>query len=110
LYSVTDITGAITVGGSAVNLSFTTPGQTARLTFSGTAAEKVSVHSTAGTLTSCNVTASILNPDGTTLVTNVCMGNGGTISQQTLPSTGTYTLFVQPGANTGTLTVSMTTP
>jgi YD repeat-containing protein len=110
LDSVTDITGTITVGGSGVNLSFTVPGQTARLTFSGTAAEKVSVHSTAGTLTGCSVAISILNPDGTALVTNACMGNGGTISQQTLPSTGTYTLFAQPGAATGTLTVSMTTP
>jgi YD repeat-containing protein len=112
LYNVVDITGTITIGGSGVNVNFTTPGQKARLTFSGTAGQKVSAHTSNSTFGSCSVGMSILNPDGSTLITSACMGaNGSTLGSATLGTTGTYTLYISPsGTTTGSLSVALTSP
>jgi YD repeat-containing protein len=111
LYAITDITGTITPGGSAVNLNFTTPGQKARLTFSGTAGQQVSAHTSSSTFGACNVGMAILNPDGSTLRNNGCMGsNNSVLGSATLGTTGAYTLYVYPGAYTGSLSVTLTSP
>jgi hypothetical protein len=95
LYDVpADLTGTIVPGGPAVTVTTTTPGQNARLTFSGTAAGRVSLK--VGP-TCCSVSVSILKPDGTSLVTPTTFGtSGGFVDVKTLPVTGTYTLVVDP--------------
>ncbi len=54
LYTMTDITGTITIGGPSVPVNFTVPGQNARLTFSGTSGQQVTVHITGNTMTPGN--------------------------------------------------------
>ena len=101
LYDVPpDFTGTIAAGGSSVTVPITTPGQNGKLTFSGTVGQRVSLAGANGTITSqilgCDVYVSILNPDGTVLAAATCMEGSGFIDATTLPSTGTYTILVDP--------------
>jgi subtilisin family serine protease/uncharacterized protein YhfF len=113
LYDVPpDLTGSVAVGGPGLALGLGTPGQNARVTFSGSAAQRVTLKLTGVTIgTSCcsSSQVSILNPSGSTLLSPTFFGtNGRTIAAQ-LPSAGTYTIVVDPqNAATGgvTLTVS----
>jgi hypothetical protein len=108
LYDVpADITGSITPGGSAVAVATTTPGQNGRLTFSGTSGQRVSLKTTSTTF--ADVTISVLKPDGSTLASmTTWSGYTGFIDAQTLPTTGTYTVFVNPTNHyTGSTTVTL---
>src|SRR5207249_2359544 len=62
LYDVPpDTPGTIVPGGSAVTVSFGTPGQNGRLTFSGTAGQHVSLLSSGSTI--YNAALKVLKPD-----------------------------------------------
>jgi YD repeat-containing protein len=109
LYDVTNVTGTITIGGPAVQVKLGTPGQIAKLTFSGTAAQTATVHVTNNTI-AC-VTVGILNPGGTTLFSELECTSNFNLPSQTLPTTGKYTLSIVPSqADTGSLTVEITSP
>ncbi len=101
------LTGTITLDGASVPISLTRIGRTARYTFSGTSGQWVSLGLTAVTLTSTTVT--LLKPDGTTLAsTSVTTAGGGLEPPSTLPTTGTYTLVVDPaGIYTGNITLKL---
>jgi len=112
LYSVpADTSGTISIGGSAVTETTTTPGQNAQLTFSGTSGQSVS-------LTCSSVTYSgypfvtLYNPDGTTLTTGYAYPWGNTIfSGVSLGQTGTFTIYINPyQADTGQMTLQLTSP
>src|SRR5215213_1846420 len=106
LYDVTDMTGSITAGGPSVNVSLTTPGQNARLTFDGTAGQRVSANGVS-TFNGC-WTYGIYKPDGTQLASTFSCGSNIFIDPQTLPVTGTYTLFIDPsGVTTGPMTATL---
>ena len=109
LYDVpADVSGTITPGGSSVTFSTSTPGQNGAYTFSGTAAQRVSVYVSGVTIGNVNV--GIKNPDGTTLTSSAFSILGGFIEPATLGSTGTYSVFVDPtGANTGNATLNLYT-
>jgi YD repeat-containing protein len=97
LYTVpADVTGTITVGGSSVVSTNTTPGQNMQRTFTGSVNQKVSLDMTAGTITS-DVT--IKKPDGTALVGPVGVGNSWSSGTLTLPAAGTYTIYMDPRSN-----------
>jgi hypothetical protein len=105
-----DATAALAAGGSAT-VATTVPGQNAAVTFAGTAGQRVSLEVTAvsvGSSLCCSLRISILRPDGKVLVSPVFVGtNGGFVDATTLPSTGTYTVVVDPqGADTGAATVT----
>ena len=91
---------AITPGGAPVTVTTTIPGQNAKLTFAGTAGRRVSLKVsgvTIGTSTTGSLKVSITKPDGTALVAATSMGtNGGYIDVKSLPTTGTYTILVDP--------------
>jgi len=107
LYTFTDVTGPITVGGSAVTSTTDTPGQNVYLTFSGTATQRVSVLVNASTM-ACNGGYGLKKPDGSNLIGSSLMCTGSFINVQTLPTTGTYTLYLDPAAlNTGQVTVTL---
>jgi YD repeat-containing protein len=114
LYSVpADVTGTITIGGSAVPVSLSAIGQNGSFTFSATANQHISLQVTAvsgfNTTFDCDVNVSILKPDNSPLVNPTCMDFGGTIGSTAIPTTGTYTIFVNPaGPNTGSLTLTLT--
>ena len=107
LYNTADVTGTITVGGASVTPTLTVPGQRARYTLSGTAGQWVNLGLSSVTLTSSTV--SMLNPDGTTLVSTTIGTAGGSLDPTTtLPTTGTYTLVVDPASTyTGSMTLTL---
>ncbi len=103
-----DISVPITINGSQVTLNISRPGQNARLTFDGTASQQVTVRITSNTIN--NVVVALFKPDGTQMTSS----QGGTsfnLATQTLPTTGTYSITVNPpGVLTGSLNVSVTNP
>ncbi len=106
LYDVpADISGSIVVGGAPVSVAPTTPGQNARLAFTGAASQPVTLTVSGNTMASLRV--SILKPDGTTLKTLVVVTASGTTTA-TLPVAGGYTLFIDPqAASAGSVTVKL---
>jgi hypothetical protein len=108
-YNVVDVSGSVTVNGSAFALNINVPGQNANITFSGTASQLATVRIASSTI-SC-MTVTLLKPDGTSLTSTFTCGGTFNLAQQTLPTTGTYTIKVDPnGANLGTANVSVTNP
>lgn len=111
LYNTPDVTGTITIDGAAVTTpALTIPGRRARYTFTGTAGNWVNLGLTAVTISSSTV--SMLKPDGTTLVSTSIGTAGGSLDPTTtLPTTGTYTIVVDPtGLATGAMTLTLTSP
>jgi hypothetical protein len=89
----------------------TVPGQNAKLTFSGTTGQRVSVVA-GNSLYASTVKVSILKPDLTPLtpVPTTVGGLDGFIEPQTLPADGIYTILVDPQlADTGSLDVQLYT-
>ena len=94
-------------GGSAVAVTLSTPGQNGTLTFSGTASQQVTVRLTSNLFGW--VTVRLLKPDGSTLASQLGFGNINLA--QTLPSTGTYTIVIDPSAAAvGSVNVAVTSP
>ena len=107
-----DYSATITAGGSSVTATMSTPGQNGALTFSGTAGQRISVLGTNGLSGQlslmCDVFVSVLKPDGGVLAAPSCMEGSGFIDVVTLPTTGTYTIVVNPdGVATGSLTLAL---
>jgi YD repeat-containing protein len=104
-----DFTSGITPGGPPVTVKITAPGQNARLTFSGSSGERVSLNLSNGTFPTCGSrNVSIVRPDGTALTPAQCVGTGGFIGAQTLPMSGTYTILVAPAdASTGSIVLTL---
>jgi hypothetical protein len=79
------------------------PGQNARVTFAGVAGRRISLkltNVTIGTSASSSAKVSVLNPSGTALVAPAYFGrNGGFVDVKALPTTGTYTILVDPQSN-----------
>jgi hypothetical protein len=95
------------IGGSAVAVTLSTPGQNGTLTFNGTASQQVTVSLTSNLFGW--VTVRLLKRDGSTLARQFGFGNGNLA--QTLPSTGTYTIVVDPSAAAvGSVNVTVTNP
>ncbi len=110
LYDVpADDSDTTTVNGSGVTVSTTVPGQNAEVTFSGTSTQQVTVRLTSNSLGL--ITVKLLKPDGTTLTQHSSSSTNFNLLQQTLPTTGTYKVVVDPsGMNTGSITVAVTNP
>ncbi len=110
LYNAPDVSGTIMINEEVVASTLTVPGQRARYTFSGTAGQWVNLGLTAVTTDASVV--SMLNPDGTTLVSTTVGPSGGSLDPTTiLPATGTYTIVVDPvGNHTGSLELTLTSP
>ena len=105
LYDVPpDVTGALTPSqsGDELSPSTSTPGQNAKLTFAGAQGQRVSLKISGVTLSGGGTfeTVSILKPDGGTLAGSGVVTSSGWIDTQTLPTTGTYTVFVDPDKGT----------
>ncbi len=104
-----DQTGTLTVGGGAQTLTFATPGQNANLSFAGTAGQKLTLAISPVSLAGVNgATVKIRRPDAT-LLSTIAVNNAGTLLEPTtLPTTGTYTVSVDPtGQATGSVALSL---
>ncbi|HZR28357.1 MAG TPA: IPT/TIG domain-containing protein [Terriglobales bacterium] len=108
LYSVpADVSGSITIGGTGFTFT-TVVGQNANITFSNPQTQTVTLHWSAGTYSSCNLT--VTNSSNTQVGSAGCQGATGSLSLSNLPS-GAYNIFVNPGGtSTGGLTISATSP
>jgi hypothetical protein len=106
-----DVGGTLSIGAPPVSFTIGTPGQNAKLTFSGTAGRAVTLTAsgvTIGTSGCCSTMVSILKPDGTRLVSPTYVGTNGRSITTTLPVAGTYAVFVDPqGAATGGMTLAI---
>jgi uncharacterized protein (TIGR03437 family) len=110
------VAGTLTIDGPSVSIILRL-GQGARLTFEGTAGQRLNLDVTEVSFGSGNhAVISILRPDETALVSTTVGVNGGDIAMDGLPDNGTYTVVVapqasslNPGATTAkvTLTLSM---
>jgi hypothetical protein len=102
------LAGSITLDGASVSVSLTRVGQTGRYTFSGTAGQQVNIGVSSVTITTANV--SLLRPDNTTLASASIGATGGSVDPSILPTTGTYTILVDPsGTYTGSATLTLST-
>ena len=101
------LSGSLNLNGTATISTIATVGQNARYTFTGTAGQWVSFGFTAVTIPSANVT--LLKPDGTYLTSTSIGTGGGSLDPPTaLPTTGTYTVTVNPAAAyTGHMTLTL---
>ena len=104
-----DVTGAL-VPGTPQTLNLTTPGQNAQLTFAGTAGQRLSLNFNQDTISSTQV--SVIKPAGGTVVSpSTFATNGKFIEPMTLPTTGTYTIKVDPqGLATGSVQAAVYNP
>jgi YD repeat-containing protein len=107
-----DSTGTITPGGSSQTVTNTAMGQNGVRTFSGTANQRVSINVSSVSYTGGTynyATVALKKPDGSTLTSAVVQsGSGGFIDTQTLPTTGTYSIFVDPwDTGVGSLTLTL---
>src|SRR5918995_454423 len=103
-----DVLASIVPGGSPVFVSTDVPGQNAKVLFDGVAGQRVSLEATDVVMSCCTTAVSILRPDGKTLASATVGANGGFLDTQTLPSSGTYTILVDPlRAATGSLVLTL---
>jgi hypothetical protein len=97
LYTVpADVTGPVSSGSNSVTLSL---GQNARLTFSGTAGQTVTVNFSSGNV--AQAWAKVLRPDGTQLESafwDPSLSSNPPVTD-TLPVNGTYTFLLDPVAD-----------
>jgi YD repeat-containing protein len=91
-------TGRLVLGGATLTPSFATAGKIALVVFDGTSSQQVSLGIGGGVV---STTTTIYNPNGTVLGSVGTDFNGGSLQVSSLPVTGTYTIMVLPGPNTG---------
>jgi hypothetical protein len=103
------VTGTLTLDGPSVPVSLSKPGQTARYTFNGKAGQWVTLGLTAVDITSSSVT--LMTSEGTILASTAVGTAGGALEDQNaLPTTGTYTILVDPSSSyTGKMTMTLST-
>ncbi|HET9713368.1 MAG TPA: IPT/TIG domain-containing protein, partial [Pyrinomonadaceae bacterium] len=109
LYVMNDVTGSINPGGSSVTVTTTTPGQNGRYLFTGSANQRVSLKITNVSLSGGTnyCIAAIKKPDGTTLQ-DQNFATSTFVDTMTLPVTGTYMVFLDPGTSTtGSVTLTL---
>jgi YD repeat-containing protein len=99
LNDASDLLGSITADGTPVNVTTSVVGQDVRLSFAGTAGQRVSLLVT--NINSASGSITLLRPDGgTQAVLPVTAGFGNFMSPATLATTGTYTLLVAHNSST----------
>ena len=101
-----DATGTAVIGGSALSLTTTTPGQNLVVSFSGTTGQRVFFRFTNNTF-GCCLSVVVRKPDGTTLV-STSISTTGEIDTTVLPADGTYTITFDPsGSAIGSVTTQL---
>jgi hypothetical protein len=106
-----DLSGTLTINGPPVTLTTTSPGQNAKLTMDGTTGQQVTLHVTNNTVG--KITIEITKPSQSELPFTYCLDSGASFDLTTvvLPTPGAYRISVNPWrANTGTVTISATSP
>jgi YD repeat-containing protein len=105
-YDFTDVGGTIPLD-TPTTVTLTIPGQKADVTFAGSAGQKVSILINGMTLTNCSGGAlRLIGPSSTITSSGLCAN--GFLDTQTLATTGTYTVEIDPsGVDIGQVTVTV---
>jgi YD repeat-containing protein len=100
------VTGRLTISGESRAILLDAPNKIALMLFEGSRGVYVSLGLTS--LSTTGVYISIYRPDGTLLVTRTWIGGaGGAVDTPPLPSDGTYTIMIESGRNTGSMTLTL---
>ena len=101
-----DAGGPISLG-SPATVATSVPGQNGRLTFAGSAGQRVTMKITGSTYSAA--TATLVGPDGKSVGSSTYFGtSGGFVDVRVLPAAGTYALVVDPQSTaTGSATVTL---
>ncbi|MGY0231518.1 PPC domain-containing protein [Longispora urticae] len=91
-----DLTAPVTPGGPAVPVVLDRPGRNAVLSFPATAGQRVAVQFSGGTFGAADATVTLRRPDGGKVSSNVSCGATCFLDTVALPTTGTYTVLVDP--------------
>jgi RHS repeat-associated protein len=97
----------ITVDGAPVTQTISAPGQNATATFTGSGGQRVFLNISGNTISSVSVRLN--KPDGSQLDSTSLGGSSSYLDVNTLPTAGTYSIFVDPtGPRTGSITLTLT--
>jgi len=102
------VTGTLTPGGGALTLPLTTFGQRGVVTFTGSASQFLTLGITNNNIASATVV--IAKPDGTTLISTTVMPGTTGVQLPALPATGAYTIRIDPGSHSGSMTLALLSP
>jgi hypothetical protein len=111
-YDATDATGAVTINGSVLPVSLV-PGQSADVTFTGTAGQSIRAPVTTPGPSTCAALTLLQEGNPTPVATYSSCGSTITLPSTTLPATGssTYHLRVNPtGSASGSFTIGVISP
>jgi RHS repeat-associated protein len=100
----TVITGSITAGGPALQVTIPNAGDTAAITFSGTAGERVSLDLFADSILYSYVSFS---GPGALWSSSYVFTSGKFYEPLNLPASGTYTISIDPQGNTGSISLQL---
>jgi hypothetical protein len=111
LIRIADKQGTITPDGSAITVKIDQPGVVGRYTFSAQAGQRAYLDIPSSTFESqCGIIL-LIDPDGNEIANGCVVNHAGNIDTATLPSTGQYTIVVDPGdTNTGQARLSLVLP
>jgi RHS repeat-associated protein len=103
-----DLVASITIGGSSPTVTIARAGQNERLTFTGAVGEHLGLGLTGVSIPCCSSQVRLLFGPDDTQVYFTGFGSSSTgIDFPTLTSAGTYTIVVDPGPNTGSVTLTL---
>jgi hypothetical protein len=109
VFTIVDATGGVAINGAALPVSVAMPGQNAVIAFDGTQGQIVRVRLTGNTLGL--TTVYLKRPDGSQMTFATSTLTNFDLASQTLNTTGTYTILVDPiGSATGSINVAVTSP
>lgn len=110
LYDVpADVSTSTTINASAISVANAVPGQNVLVTFPGTAGQQVTVRLTNNLIGSVSIR--LLRPDGTQQASTSHVSSSFNMSTQTLATTGTYTVVVDPSSSgVASISVRVTSP
>jgi mono/diheme cytochrome c family protein len=103
-----DVAGSLTIDGTAVAAAIEQPGQNGIFTFNGVRSQAVAIHVSENSIGA--VTIRMMGPEGATpLVSATFSAIDFDVPRVTLPSTGTYSVMVDPDAtNVGSVKIALT--
>ena len=110
LYDVpADAETSTTINASAVNIATTVPGQNAKVTFTASSGQQVTVRMTNNAIGL--MTVKLLKPDGSQQASFISSSLNFNLPIQTLNATGTFTVSIDPSGNRmGAMDVRVTNP
>ena len=104
-----DAETSTTINATAIGIATTVPGQNAKVTFTATSGQQVTVRFTNNLIGL--VTVKLLKPDGSQQTISISSSATFNLSTQTLNATGTFTISIDPNGNRfGSANVRVTSP